>query len=181
MLSKEPINISIIDLFNDHIEFLTMRAIMASAAATDLQWSSIKGNLASQYKFQIDESNFVANLAMDVAVMPITKILKSAKGLKLFVRYDFMRGQDAAVHELLRTNQFGWAELHNSTKYSNVTHRFSYAPGSAGQVTGVILIDADLTNTFIKQWNELRDYSISNMTDTNEYLTKLKEISNEQV
>ena len=182
-MNTQPI-FTLQDLFFDHAEFLYYKLLIASSCCSEKQWTSIRGCLSSNYKFSVDTDTFPA-LGSDAVVFPAGQPLFSqgAKVLELFVRYDFVNGQDAAINEMLMTTKkIGWNEGFSSNLTQSITHRFAYFVTTT-QVTGVISIHNPVINeslrTLIKQFDTLYKYSIKTKT-LSEYLNKLKEVSNEQ-
>lgn len=172
-------NFTIEDLIKDHEDFVFTKLMIASATIDDKHWASVIGCLASKYKFAVSTDTFAGMLGTDIAIIPDQKVLFSAKVFELFVRYNFMNDQDAAIHEMLRSEQFSKREWFPSNKYPHVYHRFA-APAEKHRSTtkGVIIIDTELDKKFITHWNYLKDYSKLN-SNINMYLNKLKELSNE--
>ena len=173
------------DIFFDHANFVCIKLLIASSCVTEKQWTSIRGCLSSNYKFSVDTDTFAGTLGKDVVIRPAGHAIfsNSAKVLELFVRYDFVNGQDAAINEMLMTTKkIGWNEGFSSNLTQSITHRFAYFVTTT-QVTGVISIHNPVINeslrTLIKQFDTLYKYSIKTKT-LSEYLNKLKEVSNEQ-
>ena len=182
-MNTQPI-FTLQDLFFDHAEFLYYKLLIASSCCSEKQWTSIRGCLSSNYKFSVDTDTFPA-LGSDAVVFPAGQPLFSqgAKVLELFVRYDFVNGQDAAIREMLMTTKkLGWSENFSSSLSQAITHRFAYGTRSTS-IQGVISLrynPLDLSQrTLLEQYNLLYKYSVKHKT-LNEYLTKLKEITNEQ-
>jgi hypothetical protein len=172
-------NFTIEELIEDHKDFVFTKLMIASATIDDKHWTSVIGCLASKYKFAVSTDTFAGMLGTDIVIIPEQKVLFSAKVFELFVRYNFMNDQDAAIHEMLRSERFSKREWFPSNKYSNVYHRFATpAEKHRSPVKGVIMIDKELDSKFTNQWNFLKTYSKLN-TDINMYIQKLKELSNE--
>ena len=168
-------------VFEDHAEFVLSKLIIASSCVTDKQWASIRGCLSSNYKFSVDTTTFAGALGNDVVILPAGQPLlkNSSKVLELFVRYDFVNGQDAAIREMLMTTKnLGWSECFSSSLSPDITHRFASII-SPTSLTGVINIALPVEPTLVSQFNLLYKYSVKAKNIT-EYLLKLKEISNEQ-
>lgn len=169
-------------LFDDHADFIFTKLMIAQSCVTDKQWTSIRGCLASNYKFSVDTSTFAGTLGRDVVILPAGPALfsNSAKVLELFVRYDFVNGQDAAIREmLLSTKKIGWDEMFTSNLSQTITHRFANRAGITS-LMGVIVIspiDRSITET-VNKFDRLYKHSVKTKT-LNEYLEKLKEITNE--
>ena len=172
-------------ILDDHADFVFTKLMIASSCVTEKQWTSIRGCLSSNYKFSVDTETFPGTLGRDVVILPAGQPLftNSARVLELFVRYDFVNGQDAAICEMLMTTKkLGWAENFSSSVSQSITHRFAYRV-SGTKLLGVISIENptkdETLRTLTKQFETLYKYSIKTKT-LNEYLTKLKEITNEQ-
>lgn len=173
-------------IFDDHAEFVLTKLIIAGSCVSDKAWASIRGCLASSYKFSVDKSTFAGTLGRDVAVIPAGHPLfrtmpgNSSKAMELFVRYDFMNGQDAAIREmLLTTKKLGWDEHFSSSLDSTIHHRFA-SSANPNQVTGVISLNLPVDSKILYQFKKLYHYCIKTHHTRDEYLQKLKEISNEQ-
>lgn len=167
-------------LFQDHKEFLLCKLIIASSNVTDTQWTKIRNCLSSNFKFYVTPNTFPGILGKDVAVIPAAlPVLKNrAKSVELFVRYDFMNGQDAAVRDmLLTTKTVGWYDEFSSSISTKISHRFA-SPVNSTSITGVITVELPVNQSLLSKFKALYKYSVSSKT-LSEYLTKLKEISNE--
>ena len=170
-------------LFDDHADFIFAKLMIAQSCVTDKQWTSVRGCLSSNYKFSVDTSTFAGALGTDVIILPAARaiISNSAKVLELFVRYDFVNGQDAGIREMLMTTKkIGWSEDFSSNLSQDITHRFS-ALTSTTHMLGVIDINTKSNNdigNLVEQFDSLYKYSVKHKS-LNEYLAKLKEISNE--
>lgn len=171
---------NISELLQDNAEFIFYKTLLATQLISDKAWASARSCLASNYKFSVDKDSFAAELTKDVVVLPAAPAFSknSAKELELFVRYDFVNGQDAAIREVLMSNKLGWTDHFSSSLSPNLKHRFASVVKPT-ILTGVIVIDLPVTPKLISQWNELHKYSIKSKS-MKDYLLKVKEVSNEQ-